>query len=135
MGIIKEFREFAVKGNVVDMAVGIVIGAAFGSIVNSFVKDIIMPPLGLIISGLDFTALKLTLKHGLTPETTVSINYGLFFQAIISFTIIAMAVFMLVKIINTLRRKQQAGAAKEEVPPTAEQKLLTEIRDALRERR
>ena len=134
MGVIKEFREFAIKGNVVDMAIGIVIGAAFGGIVNSLVKDIIMPPIGLVISGLDFSALKIVLKHGATPEANVSINYGMFIQSIISFTIIAFSVFILVKLINTLRRKQEAGVEKQEVPPTAEQKLLTEIRDAIREK-
>src|SRR5207248_1998112 len=134
MGIIKEFREFAIKGNVVDMAVGIVIGAAFGGIVNSLVKDIIMPPIGAVISGLDFSALKVVLKHGATSETNVSINYGLFIQSIISFTFIAFAVFILVKVINAMRRKQEAGIENQEVPPTAEQKLLIEIRDAIREK-
>src|SRR5512143_2566609 len=117
----KEFREFAMKGNVVDMAVGIVIGAAFGSIVKSIVSDIIMPPIGLLLGNVDFTNLFIVLKHGTAPGPyasiadaqkvgAVTVNYGLFINTIISFVLVAFAVFILVKTINRLRRE-------EEVPP------------------
>ena len=140
MGFIQEFKEFAVRGNVVDMAVGIIIGASFGTIVNSLVNDIIMPPIGLILGGVDFSDLRVLLREAEAATETaaavpaVSINYGLFLNALISFVIVAFAVFLLVKAINTLKRKQVSSA--ESAPPAAptlEQQLLAEIRDLLRD--
>ncbi len=101
---LQEFKTFAVKGNVVDMAVGIVIGAAFGKIVSSFVADVIMPPIGLLIGGIDFSKRVITLKEATEKTTAVTLNYGNFIQTVIDFTIIAFAIFMLVKGINTLKR-------------------------------
>jgi large conductance mechanosensitive channel len=131
MSILKEFREFAVRGNVVDMAVGIVIGAAFGKIVSSLVGDVLMPPLGLIIGGVDFRDLALTLKAPLESIPAVTLKYGQFIQTIIDFIIVALAVFVAVKVINTLKKKEQAAPP----APSQEQLLLTEIRDLLKERR
>jgi large conductance mechanosensitive channel len=113
MKILKEFQEFAVKGNVIDLAVGIVIGIAFGKIVNSLVNDVIMPPLGWLIGGVDFKALALVLKAGPNEASTVAVRYGNFIQAVVEFLIIAWAVFLMVKVINRLRR---SGA---EPAPTA----------------
>lgn len=131
MSMIKEFREFAVKGNVVDMAVGVVIGAAFGKIVSSLVADLIMPPLGLIIGGISFTNLKLVLSEASEGKAAVTWNYGSFLQTIFDFLIIAWAIFLLVKGVNRLRRKEEAVAAAPP-PPAPEIQLLTEIRDALK---
>lgn len=126
MAILKEFREFAVKGNVVDMAVGIIIGAAFGKIVNSLVSDVLMPPLGLAVGGMDFSELKVILPTGRTPP--VEIKYGVFINTMVDFVIVAIAVFLLVKGVNALRRKHEAAPA----APSAQEKLLTEIRDLLK---
>ncbi len=104
MSMLKEFQEFAVKGNVIDLAVGIVIGVAFGRVVNSLVNDVIMPPIGLLIGGVDFKALAITLKQGADPESTVTLNYGNFIQMVVEFLIIAWAVFLMVKVVNRLRR-------------------------------
>lgn len=104
MGMMQEFEEFAVKGNVIDLAVGIVIGAAFGRVVNSLVNDVIMPPIGLLIGGVDFNALAVVLKRGPDAARTVTLNYGNFIQTIVEFLIIAWAVFLMVKGINRLRR-------------------------------
>ncbi len=104
MSMLREFREFAVKGNVIDLAVGIVIGAAFTKIVNSLVNDVLMPPLGLLIGGVDFKALAIVLKQGTDPATTVELKYGNFIQVVVEFLIIAWAVFLMVKAINRLRR-------------------------------
>lgn len=122
MGMIKEFREFAVKGNVVDMAVGIIIGAAFGTIVQSLVNDVIMPPIGLLLGNVDFSSLFIVLREGAaagpyaTPAVAkaagaVTLNYGLFINTVISFLIVAFAVFMLIRVINRLKREQPAPAA------------------------
>ncbi len=108
MSIVKEFQEFAVKGNVVDMAVGIVIGGAFGKIVTSVVNDVIMPPIGLLLGGVNFTDLAITLKAAVGETAAVTLNYGKCVQTIIDFLIVAGAVFMLVKGLNSLRRKQEA---------------------------
>lgn len=105
MSIMKEFKEFAVKGNAVDMAVGIIIGAAFGKIVSSMVNDIIMPPIGLLIGGVDFKNLKLVLKAATIDRPEVTLNYGLFINNIIDFTIVAFAIFLVVKGINSLKKK------------------------------
>ena len=131
MSMLQEFKEFAIKGNVMDMAVGIIIGAAFGKIVSSFVADVIMPPLGLIIGGVNFTDLAVTLKEASGNVPAVTINYGNFIQTIVDFTIIAFAIFLVVKLINKLQRAKAAAPAE----PTKEEVLLTEIRDLLRERK
>lgn len=106
MSIIKEFKEFAVKGNAVDMAVGIVIGAAFGKIVSSLVNDVIMPPLGLLIGGVDFKNLMLTLKAATIDKPAVTLNYGQFINTVVDFLIVAFAIFMVIKGINSLKKKQ-----------------------------
>jgi large conductance mechanosensitive channel len=106
MSIIKEFKEFAVKGNAIDMAVGIVIGAGFGKIVSSLVSDIIMPPVGLLLGGVDFKNLKLTLKSGTLTEPAVTLNYGQFVNTVIDFAIIAFAIFLVVKGLNTLKSRR-----------------------------
>lgn len=108
MAIVKEFKEFAIKGNAIDMAVGIVIGAGFGKIVSSMVTDVIMPPVGLLIGGVDFKNLKLVLKAATVDASAVTLNYGLFINSLIDFTIVAFAIFMVVKVLNTLKK----GAAK-----------------------
>jgi len=132
--MLKEFREFAVKGNVMDMAVGVVIGAAFGKIVTSLVADIITPVMGLVIGAVDFKQLKVVLKQGLDEKSTVTWNYGLFIQTVFDFLIIAWAIFFLVKGINRLKR-QQPPAPAAPPPPPVEVQLLTEIRDELRAKR
>jgi large conductance mechanosensitive channel len=104
MGMLSEFREFAVKGNVIDLAVGIVIGAAFGKIVNSLVNDVIMPPIGVLINGVDFKALGIVLKQGPNEATTVVLRYGNFVQTVIEFIIVAWCIFLMVKVINRIRR-------------------------------
>nr|WP_298717948.1 large-conductance mechanosensitive channel protein MscL [uncultured Steroidobacter sp.] len=132
MSFVKEFREFAVKGNVVDMAVGIIIGAAFGKIVSSLVSDVVTPPLGYLIGGVDFTQLAVTLptiREGVEPAT---IRYGVFLQATFDFIIVAFAIFLLVKLINRLRRAEEAKPAAPAAPPR-EQVLLEEIRDLLKQ--
>ena len=130
MSIIKEFKEFAVKGNVIDLAVGIIIGAAFGKIVTSIVADVVMPPIGLLIGGVDFSDLVITLKaaEGATPAVVISI--GKFIQTLIDFTIIAFAIFLLIKVVNKVKAKEPAAAV---TPP--QELLLTEIRDLLREKK
>jgi large conductance mechanosensitive channel len=133
MGMLKEFQDFAVKGNVVDMAVGIIIGGAFGTIVKSLVSDIIMPPIGVVMGGLDFSSLALTLKAATADTEAVTLNYGLFINNVISFLIVAWAVFMLVKAMNTLKKKEEAAPAEPPAPPRSEV-LLEEIRDALKAR-
>jgi large conductance mechanosensitive channel len=136
MGLIREFKEFALRGNVVDLAVGIIIGAAFTALVNSLVKDVIMPPIGMLISGVDFTQMKVVLKAASDGRPEVALTYGVFINALITFLLVALAVFLLVKGINTLRRRLLAkpAPAAEEPPPalTTDQRLLTEIRDLLK---
>lgn len=133
MSMIKEFQEFAVKGNVVDMAVGIIIGGAFGTIVKSLVSDIIMPPIGLLMGGIDFSQLVVTLKDATADAEAVTINYGVFINNVISFLIVAWAVFMLVKGMNSLKKKAEEAPAAPVEPPK-EQVLLAEIRDLLKAR-
>ena len=140
MGMIKEFKEFAVKGNVVDMAVGIIIGGAFGTIVKSLVSDVIMPPIGLAMGGVDFTNLFVNLGEGqfetldaAKEAGAATINYGIFFNNVISFLIVAFAVFLLVKGINAAKKKEEEKP-KAPPAPSNEEKLLTEIRDALKAR-
>ncbi len=130
MGIIKEFKQFAIKGNVVDLAVGVVIGASFGKIVTSFVDDLIMPPIGYIMGGIDFSKKKWIIKpeDGAHKIADVSVKYGNFINIIIQFIIIAFCIFILVKILNSLRNKEEAATP----PPSKEEILLTEIRDILK---
>ncbi len=133
MSIVKEFKEFAVKGNVVDMAVGIIIGAAFGKIVSSLVADVVMPPIGLLLSGVDFSDLAITLKAAAEGTPAVVISYGKFLQTAVDFLLVAAAVFLLVKGINRVRRTaEQAPPAPP--APSSEEVLLTEIRDLLKQR-
>ncbi len=132
MRMIKEFKEFAVKGNVVDMAVGIIIGAAFGKIVSSFVGDVIMPPIGMLLGGVDFSNLAITLKEAVGEDPAVVIGYGKFIQTIIDFLIISFSIFMAVKAMNTLKRKEQEAPQAPPEPP-AQEVLLTEIRDLLKD--
>jgi large conductance mechanosensitive channel len=142
--MLKEFREFALKGNVVDMAIGIIIGGAFGTIVNSMVNDILMPPIGLAIGGTDFSSLFIVLRDGTIPGPyatpaaaqeagAVTMNIGLFVNSIISFAILAFALFMVVKTMNQIRRREAASPAPPPAP-TPDQKLLMEIRDLLARR-
>lgn len=137
MGMIKEFREFAVKGNAIDLAVGVVIGAAFGSIVGSLVKDIIMPPIGYISGGIDFSNYFVNLSGGeyatlkaATDAGAATINVGVFINTVINFLIVAVAIFLMVKGINRMRRKEEEAPASPP-PPSKEEVLLTEIRDLL----
>lgn len=138
-----EFKEFALKGNVLDMAVGIVIGAAFGTIVQSFVNDILMPPIGLATGGTDFSDLFVVLREGAAPAPyltleaaseagAVTLNYGLFVNALIAFLIVAFALFMVVRNFNRLKRKEEVAPEAAPPVPTREEVLLTEIRDLLR---
>lgn len=130
---IKEFKELAVKGNAIDMAVGVIIGAAFGKIVSSIVSDIIMPPIGWLIGGMDFTDLKVKLPvNPINPEVSATINYGVFVQTVIEFVIIAFCVFLLVKGINIMARKKKDETPAAPPAPSNEELLLTEIRDILK---
>ncbi|WP_413471780.1 large-conductance mechanosensitive channel protein MscL [Shewanella baltica] len=131
MSLIKEFKAFASRGNVIDMAVGIIIGAAFGKIVSSFVADVIMPPIGIILGGVNFSDLSIVLQAAQGDAPSVVIAYGKFIQTIIDFTIIAFAIFMGVKAINRLKRKEEV-APKAPAAPTKDQELLSEIRDLLK---
>ena len=134
MSILQEFKEFAVKGNVVDMAVGIIVGAAFGKIVSSFVADVIMPPIGFLVGGVDFSDLAITLKEAVDKTPAVTLNYGNFIQSVVDFTIVAFAIFMAIKFLNSLKRKEEAAPAAEP-GPSKEELLLTEIRDLLKEKK
>jgi large conductance mechanosensitive channel len=133
MGMVKEFKEFAVKGNMIDMAVGIIIGGAFGKIVSSLVADVIMPPIGLMIGGVNFTALKVTLRAATEGKDAVTLNYGTFLQVGLDFLIVAWVVFMMVKAINSMKRKEAAAPAAPPAP-SKQEVLLTEIRDLLKTR-
>lgn len=139
MGFIQEFKAFAIKGNVIDLAVGVIIGGAFGKITNSLVSDVFMPPLGLLTSGINFTNIKITLKAaeldtaGKVLKEAVTINVGNFMQVILEFSLMALAVFMLVKFINRLKQKEEAVTPPPAPPePSAEAKLLQEIRDLMK---
>jgi len=131
--MLKEFREFALRGNVVDMAVGIIIGAAFGKIVSSLVNDVLMPPLGFVLGGMDFSRFALTLKEAAGDAPAVTLKYGQFIQHAIDFVIVALAVFLLIKGMNRLRRKAEEVPAAPPEPPRQEV-LLEEIRDLLKSR-
>ena len=131
MGMMKEFKDFAVRGNVIDMAVGIIIGGAFGKIVSSFVADVILPPIGMLLGGVDFTTLSVVLKEATEETAAVVLGYGKFIQTVIDFLIIAFAIFLVIKWINSLKKKEEeAPAAPPE--PSKEETLLTEIRDLLK---
>lgn len=136
MSIVKEFKDFAVKGNVVDMAVGIIIGAAFGKIVTSVVGDVVMPPIGLLIGGVNFSDLAFTLKVADGAAPAVVISYGKFLQTVFDFTIVAFAIFMVIKALNKMKAKEAAEpAAPVPAAPSKEEVLLTEIRDLLRDKK
>jgi len=135
--MLKEFKEFAMRGNVIDLAVGVVIGGAFGKIVASLVADVIMPPIGLLMGGVSFTDLKFILKEpvldaaGAVTKAAVSINYGNFIQVTVDFLIVAMAIFMMIKAMNSMKRKEEEAPAAPPAP-TNEEVLLSEIRDLLK---
>jgi large conductance mechanosensitive channel len=127
----QEFKKFAMRGNVVDLAVGIIIGAAFGKIVSSLVNDIIMPPLGVLLNGVDFKDLVVTIREAAEGAEAVTLNYGMFIQNIVDFVLVAFAVFLLIKGINRMNRKKEEAPATP-APPPADVLLLTEIRDLLK---
>lgn len=133
MSILQEFKEFAIKGNAVDMAVGIIVGAAFGKTISSLVADIFMPPIGVLIGGMDFKKLAFTIKETAENAPAVTLNYGSFIQSIVDFTIIAFVIFMVVKLINRLK-KSEIEAVEIAPEPSKEELLLTEIRDLLKEK-
>ena len=130
MSMVQEFKSFAMRGNVVDMAVGIVIGGAFGKIVSSFVNDVLMPPIGLMLGGVDFSGLTVTLREATEEVAAVTLNWGAFVQTVIDFLIIAFAIFLVIKAMNAAKKKEEEAPAE----PPKQEVLLTEIRDALRER-
>lgn len=134
MGMMQEFKEFAMKGNVVDLAVAVIVGGAFGKITTSLVNDVIMPPIGLLLGGVNFSELAITLKEATEEAAAVTINYGLFLQTIIDFIIIAFVIFMVIKGMNSAKRKKEEAPAAPAAPPepSNEEKLLTEIRDLLK---
>lgn len=137
MGLLKEFKEFAVKGNVVDLAVAVIIGGAFGKIVASFVSDVLMPPIGLLLGGVDYTSLQLILKEASVDAAgeevaAVAINYGVFLQNVIDFVIIAFVIFMAIRAINNMKKKEAAAPPPPPPGPTPSEKLLEEIRDLLK---
>jgi large conductance mechanosensitive channel len=133
MSMMEEFKTFAMRGNVIDMAVGIVIGGAFGKIVSSFVADVIMPPIGVIIGGVNFSSLAITLKDAVGETAAVTLNYGNFIQTVFDFLIIAFAIFMVIRGMNSLEKKEEEAPA-EPPAPSNEEILLTEIRDALQKK-
>ena len=134
MGIVNEFKQFVARGNVVDMAVGVIIGLAFGQIVSSLVSDVVMPPIGLLIGGVDFSDLMIVLREAENGVAAVTINYGTFIKRVVDFLIIAAVVFAAIKMIARLQRKEEAKPA-EPAAPSNEEKLLAEIRDLLKTRR
>lgn len=134
MSMMQEFKEFAIKGNVIDMAVGIIIGVAFGKIVSSFVGDVVMPPIGALIGGVDFSSLAFIIQEASGESPAVSIHYGKFIQTLIDFVIIAFVIFLAVKGINSLK-KPPAEKPAEPPKPSNEEVLLTEIRDLLKEQK
>jgi large conductance mechanosensitive channel len=131
MSMMSEFKEFAMRGNVVDMAVGVIIGGAFGKIVASFVADVIMPPIGMLLGGVDFKALAYTLKPAQGDVAAVMISYGKFIQTVVDFTIVAIVIFLAIRAMNSLKKQEEAAPAAPPAP-SAQEVLLTEIRDTLR---
>ncbi len=131
MSMMSEFKEFAMRGNVIDMAVGIVIGGAFGKIVSSFVADVIMPPIGILVGGVDFSQLAVTLKEAAGEAEAVTLNYGAFLQNVFDFLIVAFAIFMVIKAMNSMKKEEEEAAEEAPPEPSKEEQLLTEIRDLL----
>ncbi len=131
MSMMKEFKEFAMRGNVVDMAVGIIIGAAFGKIISSLVGDVIMPPIGVLLGGVDFSNLSITIRQATESAPAVILGYGKFINTVIDFIIIAFTIFIAIKAMNSLKKKQEEAPAAPPTPP-ADIQLLTEIRDLLK---
>ena len=131
MSFVKEFKAFVMRGNVVDMAVGIIIGAAFGKIITSLVSDVVMPPIGLLMGGVDFSNLMITMKQGTEKVPAVTLKYGLFINTVIDFIIVALAIFMIIHLLGKLKKKQ-AEAPPEPPKPSNQEILLTEIRDILK---
>jgi large conductance mechanosensitive channel len=131
--MMSEFKQFAMRGNVVDMAVGIVMGGAFGKIVSSFVADVLMPPIGIILGGVDFSDLAVTLKAASDGADAVMLRYGVFIQTVVDFLIIAFAIFLVIKAMNSVKKKEEE-APPAPPKPSKEEELLTEIRDALKAR-
>ncbi len=134
MSLIKEFKDFAMRGNVIDLAVGVVIGAAFGKIVGAMVDKIIMPPIGLLIGGIDFSEFVIVLREASADTPAVVLGIGEFINTLIQFVIVAFAIFIVIKAINASRRRQDAEPAPTPPEPSEEVRLLTEIRDALKQR-
>lgn len=134
MSLIQDFKKFAIRGNVLDLAVAVVIGAAFGRIVTSFVNDVLMPPIGILLGGVDFSDFVLTLKEASGEVAAVTINYGVFIQHLVDFTIIAFAIFMVIRAFEKMKKKEEVVPSPPP-EPNAEEKLLTEIRDLLKEQR
>ncbi len=132
MGMMQEFKEFAVKGNVMDMAVGVVIGGAFGKIVSSFVADVVMPLVGTMIGGVNFASLAITIKEAVGTTPAVVLAYGKFVQSVVDFAIIAFVIFMVIKAINATKKKEEAVAAAAPAAPPQQELLLAEIRDLLK---
>jgi len=133
MSMLKEFKQFAMRGNVVDMAVGIIIGVAFGKIVSSLVNDVIMPPIGLLMGGVDFSSFMITLKQAMGDVPAVTLNYGVFINTVIDFVIVAFAIFMVIKGMNRMKKKEEEAPAAPPAP-TKQETLLAEIRDLLKTR-
>jgi large conductance mechanosensitive channel len=131
MGMMKEFKEFAMRGNVMDMAVGIVVGAAFGKIVSSFVNDVLMPPIGVLLGNVDFSKLMITVKEAAGETPAVTIKYGVFINTVIDFVIVAFAIFLVIRAMNRMMKKKEEEPAAAPEPPK-EEVLLTEIRDLLK---
>lgn len=134
MSLIKEFKDFAMRGNVLDLAVAVIIGGAFGKIVSSFVADVLMPPVGLLLGGVDFSDLAIVLKEAVGEDPAVMLSYGKFTQSVVDFLIIAFAIFMMIKVINNLSKKKEEEPAPAPPEPTKEELLLTEIRDILKDK-
>ncbi|HPQ39076.1 MAG TPA: large-conductance mechanosensitive channel protein MscL [bacterium] len=133
MSMMKEFKTFVMRGNVVDMAVGIIVGGAFGKIVASFVADVLMPPIGMLIGNVNFTDLAITLNQASGDVAAVTLNYGKFIQSVVDFLIVAFAIFMVIKGMNAMKKKEEAAPAAPPAP-TKEETLLTEIRDLLKQK-
>jgi large conductance mechanosensitive channel len=134
MGLVKEFKDFAMKGNVVDLAVGVIIGGAFGKIVASFVNDVLMPPIGVLLGGHDFKDMKAMLVEATADKAAVTLNYGMFLQNVVDFLIIAGVIFLFIKLINSTKKKEEAAPAPPPAPSN-EEVLLTQIRDLLKEKK
>jgi large conductance mechanosensitive channel len=129
MSMIQEFKTFAMRGNLIDLAVGFIMGGAFGKIVTSFVNDVIMPPIGVLLGGVDFSNLAFTLKQGATPDQSVVVRYGAFLNTVVDFLIVAWVIFLIVKAVNAMKKKEEMKPA---FAPTKDQELLSEIRDILK---